>query len=72
MSLLKLLSLVAVLVGILFLVAFSFFGGDEIYNGAIHEPFYLIIFGIGLIFVSIFLITIDIILSFFDKSKEKK
>ncbi len=69
MRLLRLMSILSLLVGIACLVGFSFLGGDELYNGAIHEPFYLIIFGVGLLLISLFLIVIDTILLFFDRRK---
>ncbi len=70
MPLLRFLSAISLVLGIIFIISFNFLGGEELYNGAVHEPFYLVIFGIGLLFVSLFIFVIDLIIEFFDKRKK--
>jgi phosphotransferase system glucose/maltose/N-acetylglucosamine-specific IIC component len=69
MKLLKFLSIIFLVAGIGCLIAFNLVGGEQLYNGAVHEPFYLVIFGVGLLFASLFIFIIDLIIEFFDKKK---
>ena len=72
MPILRILSAVSLVLGIVFLISFNCLGGEELYNGAVHEPFYLIIFGMGFLTISLFIFILNLIIVFFDKRKSGK